>query len=708
MQNNIDRRDFLKVSALASGGMLVGFNLFQSCTPSVEAPTDLSKLNYHDFNAYLKIAENGAVTIFSPNPEVGQGVKTSMPMILAEELCVSWSMVHVVQGNLDTEHYKRQVAGGSQSIRKSWMPLRQTGATARQMLVNAAAAKLQVSPAECTIADGVVTAKNGKSIGIGLVVNEAAKLEVPTDVKLKKPGDFTIVGQNARNVDRQQIVTGKPLYGMDLKQDGMLHACMLRAPFGYVLESFGADAAKAVEGVTDVFAFMDNNIAILAHDTFTAMKAAKLVQPKWKAEKTVPSYTAENKRMLSMLHESKWDTHIDLGTVDKAFDDADEIIDRTYETPYLPHSCLEPMNFFAHVQPEKVLLIGPIQTPEWTAHRVAQFLERDISQVSLEMTRIGGGFGRRLYGNYAVEAAAISQKAQKPIKLVYSREDDMLGGVYRPALNFRVKVGIKEKALSAYHFRQVGQSPFREAALRWFPAGSVENYRVESTKLESNITTGAWRAPISNVVAFAEQCAIDELAEKLQKDPIDHYLELLEKAKNSTEKIDYEPKRMAEVVRLVAEKSKWGKPEKGVFQGFAAYYCHNSYAAEVAEVVLKDGVPVIKRVVCALDCGIVVNPIGAQNQVAGGIIDGIGHAMYGQFPIENGLATATNFDKYRLIRMAETPQVEGYFVESDIAPTGLGEPTLPPAGAAVANAIYAATGVRITKQPFVENKEVFG
>lgn len=707
MQKRIDRRGFLKVSALSAGGMLIGFNLFNSCKPNSKPPTDLANLNYQDFSAYIKIAENGAVTIFSPNPEIGQGVKTSMPMIIAEELGVSWDMVLVEQANLDVKSYTRQVAGGSNSIRTTWLPLRKVGATARQMLINAGAAKLGVSPDKCSMEEGIIVSSDGKKIGIGEVVNDAALLEVPENVQLKNPEDFKIIGKQKKNVDSLKIATGKPLFGLDYKQEGMFYACMIRPPFGYTLESYDDTSARETPGVVDVIQFMENNIAVLATDTFTAMKAKELINPKWKVIKEGANSRLENEKLIEALEGDKYKEVVNKGNVDKAFKQAGTAIERIYETPYLPHSTLEPMNFFAHVTNEFVKLAGPIQTPENTVKKVAKEIQRDVNEITLQLTRIGGGFGRRLNGNFVIEAAVISKQTGRPVQLVYTREDDMMGGLYRPGLNYKVSAAIKDNQFTGYKIRQAGNVRFSNNGANSFPFGTVDNLRVEGVTTKSEITSMAWRAPQSNSIAFAEQCFFDELAEKLGKDPIAHRLELLNKAKEY-KNLKYSPERMEGVVKLVAEKAGWGNAPKNVFQGFAAYYSHNSYAAEIAEVEMNDGVPVIKRVVCAVDCGIVVNPLGADSQAVGGILDGIGHAMYGDFIIEDGRPLYQNFNQYRLIRMMETPKVESYFVESDIEPTGLGEPTLPPAGPAVANAIYAATGVRMLKQPFIKNKEVFG
>ncbi|MEL6812039.1 MAG: molybdopterin cofactor-binding domain-containing protein [Bacteroidota bacterium] len=705
-QNNpfaFSRRNFLRTTALASGGMLIGFNLFTACKPEVTPPVDIANLNFNDFNAFIKIADNGMVTIFSPNPEIGQGVKTSMPMIIAEELDVPWEHVHVAQGILDTRNYTRQVAGGSQSIRFGWDALRQTGATARQMLVNAAAAKWGVDAGSCKASQGVITNSNGETLGYGDVVKEAASLDVPEDVALKDPKDYTIIGTNAVNVDIDKIITGKPLFGLDHKAEGMQTAVVLRPPaFGKKLESYDDTETRSVSGVTDVIRFGDK-VAVLASNTWAALKGKKALKAQWTADGNLENTEDHDKILADILDGNKFDVRREDGNVKNAFAQADKVLERTYESPFLPHNCMEPMNFYADVKPDKIHLVGPIQTPAGTAGRVAELLERKEEEILLEMTRMGGGFGRRLYGDFVMEAAEISNLAKKPVKVVYSREDDMAAGIYRPAIKYRMAASIKDGKITGYHLKEAAiNSNMYGLIPNFFPAGCIENYKVETANYKSNITIGAWRAPYTNFLAFAEQSFFDELAEELQQDAVQLRIDLLQNVKGTTdERIQYSGQRMEDVIKLAAEKAGWGKAPEGVYQGFSAYYSHNTHVAEVADVVLKDGNPIVQKVTVAVDCGIVVNPTGAINQIEGGVLDGIGHAMYGDLSFKEGEPTATNFDRYRLIRMNETPKVDTYFVENGLSPTGLGEPGLPPAGGAVANAIKAATGQRIFKQPFV-------
>ncbi|GMN05220.1 xanthine dehydrogenase family protein molybdopterin-binding subunit [Croceitalea sp. MTPC5] len=722
------RRAFMRTSSLAGGGLLIGFNLFQACKPKAAPPVDLAQLDYNDFNAFIKIADNGAVTIFSPNPEIGQGVKTSMPMIIAEELDVAWKDVYVEQGILDTKNYTRQVAGGSQSIRHGWDALRQTGATAKQMLVNAAAARWGVDASTCTVNEGVITNAAGETLGYGDVVNEAAQMEVPENVALKDPKNYKIIGTDARNVDIDKITTGKPLYGLDYKKEGMVYASVLRPPaFGQKLVSYDASEAESMPGVIDVIEIgakvqalfeedpsfaskisSSNKVVVIAESTWQAMKAKAAITAEWEDDVLMESTENHDQMLTGFLDGTQFDTRRKDGDVKKAFKEADMVLERTYESPFLPHNCMEPMNFFADVTDAKVHLVGPIQTPAWKAGLIAKMLGRGEDEILLEMTRMGGGFGRRLYGDFVLEAAEISDAIRKPVKVVYSREDDMAVGVYRPAIKYRIKASVKDGQLTGYHLKEAAINDNMYGLIpNFFPAGAIENYQVDTKSYKSNITTGAWRAPYTNFLAYAEQSFFDELAEAMEVDKVQLRIDLLKKVDAAAdESIEYSPERMIKVIETAVEKSGWGAKPKGVYQGFVNYYCHNTHVAEVADVEIENGTPVVKKVTCVVDCGIVVNPLGALNQIEGGVIDGIGHSMYGDFGFEAGLPSAMNFDRYRLIRMKEAPKVEVHLMENEYSPTGLGEPTLPPAGGAVANALKAATGKRIYQQPFVKNPEL--
>ena len=715
-----NRRSFLKSSALAGGGFMLSF----SWAATAKATPDQIGLvpdEIIDINAFLKIASNGTVTIMSPNPEIGQNVKTAMPMIVAEELDVAWKDVVVEQAGLDTVKFSRQLAGGSQSIRVGWKGLRMAGATARRMLVETAAKKWSVSVSELTTSEGVIHhKKSGKSIKYGEVASEAAGMKVPEDVKLKAPKDFKIIGSSQKNVDGPKIVTGQPIFGLDTQREGMLIAMIEHPPaFGMKLKSLDASKAKSMKGIKDVITInaepegfnkqwsdvnaFPNLVVVVGETTWQVMKAKKALKVEWEEDSKAESSTLHEEKLEDLLSKApNKPSRVD-GDPDTAFKHAAKVIERTYSAPFLAHNTMEPMNFFAHVTADKAELIGPIQTPEFLQKSAASALGMKEDQVSIMMTRMGGGFGRRLYGHFGVEAAIISQKVNAPIKLVYSREDDMTQGTYRPNYRVTYKAALNENnELIAWHARGAGAhgSPLFHNR---YPAGAVENYKSENHSMDSNISTGAWRAPRSNFIASAEQSFLDEVAEAAGKDPIEFRLELFGRAaidpigKNN----DYDASRYAGVLKLVREKSGWEKPMPGVHRGVSAYYCHNSYVAQVVDVVMKDGKPMIQKVWCAVDCGIVVNPGSALNQIEGGIVDGIGHAMYSGLTFKGGKPEQNNFNKYKLIRHKDAPlEIETFFVENEIDPTGLGEPSLPPVGAAVANAMYKATGERWYEQPY--------
>lgn len=713
-KKSIDRRTFFKISGAAGGGMILGFSwLATGCKQPEEIAKELEMPSeWYDLNAFLKVGDNGVVTIFNQNPEIGQNVMTSMPMVVAEELDIDWKNVIVEQAGLNTDKFKNQVAGGSQSIRQGWKPLRDAGATARQMLINAAAQQWGVDPSECTTKDGVISGPEGKTLGYGDVASIAAGMPVPTDVPHKKNADFKIIGQDKKNVVLKDILTGKPLYGIDTKREGMQYAVVLRPPaFGQKLVSFDDTASRKVTGVSDVIRFGDK-IAVLANATWPAMKGQKALKAVWKTDTALEDTAGHDEILNGLLGANGVEPFRNDGDVDQAFAQADEVVSRVYESPFLPHNCLEPMNFYADVRDDKVEMHGPIQTPAWARSRAAKIIEREEEDIEVTMSRMGGGFGRRLYGDFSDEAAEISSITKKPVQVIFSREDDMAAGTYRPAIKYKIEASIKDNKITGYKLSEAAiNSNMYGLIPNFFPAGAIPNLRVSGKNQPSNITTGAWRAPYTNFLAFAEQSFFDEVAEKMGVDEIQLRLDLLETAKavaSTDDKIKYSPARMQGCIKLAAEKSGWGKQSDRVFQGVSAYYSHNTHVAEIADVIMIDGKPVVKKITCVVDCGIVINPDAAANMVTGGVIDGVGHAMYGDLTFEDGVPSSTNFDSYRLIRNAEAPKVEVHFVPSDEDPTGLGEPTLPPAGGAIANAMYKATGKRMYKQPFVSHQEILG
>jgi isoquinoline 1-oxidoreductase beta subunit len=714
----------LKASALAGGGMMLGFNWLAGCAPESPAPKGLPEA-WHDINAFLKIGDNGLVTIMSPNPEIGQNVKTSMPMIVAEELDVNWRDVVVEQAPLNTDKYTRQVAGGSQSIRQGWQGLRTAGATARRMLMEAAARRWDVPVDEVTTEAGTIRhTSSGQTLGYGDVASAAATVPVPETVELKNPTDFSIIGTSRKNVDAREIVTGKPLFGIDTQREGMLIAMIEHPPaFGMTIKSLDASAAKALPGIRDVFTidvapdgferqWSDVNafpelVVVLGASTWEVMKAKKALKVEWERTSPAESSADHAQRLAELVKSGTTEPARRDGNPEAAFQQAATVIERTYRAPFLAHNTLEPMNFFADVRADRAELLGPIQTPEYLRTSASRLLGLPEDAIAVQMTRMGGGFGRRLYGNFGLEAALISQKAQAPIKLVYTREDDMTQGTYRPAYQVTYRAALDEDGtMTAFHVRGAGVHGGPVFADR-FPAGAVDHYLAENLSLDSNISTGAWRAPRSNFIAGAEQSFLDEVAEAAGKDPIDFRLELFDRARTDPvgKEHDYDAARYAGVLRLVRETSGWDAPPRpGVARGVSAYYCHNSYVAQVLDVTLDDGEPRVDTVWCAVDCGIVVNPDAARNQVEGGIVDGIGHAMYSALSFTDGAPDQQNFDDYHLIRNAEAPRaIETVFVDNGIDPTGLGEPSLPPIMGALANALAQATGTRLYTQPYANS-----
>lgn len=727
IKTKIGRRSFLKVSAAAGGGILIGFNWLISCNPLSQEKEIVAIPNeWFDINGYIKIGDTGMVTIYSPNPEIGQNVMTSMPMIVAEELDIPWDHVLVEQGALDDDAFKNpQFAGGSLSIKLGWDALRMAGAAGKRMLLEATAKEWDVAVTDLSASDGVIKEVYGsRSIGYGQIASKAVGIEVPEELSLKESKDYKLIGTWQKNVEGPKIVSGKQLFGLDFKRENMLLAMIEHPPaFGMKVKNFNKEEIKAMEGIQDAFVvdttipepgWADVNafkqlIAIVGNSTWQLMQAKKMLRVNWENVNALESSEMHEQRLIKDLEwgeiaESRKD-----GNPDAAFAKATKVIERTYSSPFIAHNTLEPMNFFADVKENSVELIGPTQTPKALEDSVSKLLEIPAENITVSMTRIGGGFGRRLYVHFGVEAAAISKRMGAPIKLIYTREDDMTQGTYRPAYRSVYKAGLdKNNNLIAFSVKGVGL-PEGPVFPNRFPAGAVDNYLAEKKMSRTNISTGAWRAPRSNFTAGAEQAFIDEVAEAAEKDPIDFRLELFEKAINNPvgKKYDYDAERYAGVLKLVKEKSNWraGTPE--VHRGVAAYYCHNSYVAEVMDVVVENNQPKVKKVWCAVDCGIVINKEGATNMIQGGVIDGIGHAMYSELRFENGSSVHKNFDTYKLIRHNQAPsEIEVFFVENEISPTGLGEPGLPPAAGALANALYKATGSRFYHQPFAKQQHM--
>ncbi|HYG38271.1 MAG TPA: molybdopterin cofactor-binding domain-containing protein, partial [Cytophagales bacterium] len=599
--------------------------------------------------------------------------------------------------------------------------------------------KWNVSAKEITTEAGMLYHKpGGKKASYGEIASLAAGLPVPAEVELKKVRDFTIIGTSRKNVEALNIVTGKPLFTIDHTQEGMLIAMIAHPPaFGLKVKSVDDSAARSMPGIKDVFTIKtlsddyERNgfdtttftelVVVVGKTTWEVMNAKKALKTEWekisdsniivngwggKQTVKIPAGLESTEgHKAKMVERSKQPAEVlrKDGDPEGAFKKAAKVIERTYNAPYLAHNTMEPVNCFAHVTADKAEIYGPIQAPEFIMQALSARLGLPKEKIHIKLARMGGGFGQRAYGHHLVEAAVISQKLNAPIKMVYTREDDMTYGIYRPTYTATYRAALDEKDnLIAFHVRG-GGIPEHPVAANRFPAGAVDNYLAEGWALDSNITIGAFRAPRSNFIAGAEQSFLDEVAELAGKDPIEFRLQLLERAKNNPvgKNNDYDAERYAGVLKLVREKSKWNEASPNIHLGVSAYFCHNSYVAEVLDLELHNNKPVVNKVYAAVDCGIVVNPDAATNMGEGGIIDGIGNALFGEMTFVDGVPEKNNFHQYRLIRQKEAPKsIEIHFVKNEHDPTGLGEPLFPPIFAAVANALYKATGKRFYDQPY--------
>jgi isoquinoline 1-oxidoreductase subunit beta len=696
--SHISRRHFLKISTLAGGGVLFGFELLANATAETIADAP-----FFSPNAYLSIDTKGIVTLMAPNPEIGQGVKTSLPMLLAEELDVDWNKVVINQADFHKDKYGNQSAGGSGAIRVRYEPIRKAGAVARYMLVAAAAQTWSVPETECTTENGfVIHTPSGKKLSYGELATKSASMPVSDNIKLKDPKDFKIIGKRIKNVDNKNILTGKPLFGIDTRREGMFYCMVARPPaFGKKLKSFDDTETRKIPGVKNVVR-TDTVVAVLATNTWAAKKGRDALKVEWEDTGKLESTTDHVAAYKNLIQQKSEKPDRNDGDAEQALSKAKKVMESIYEVPILSHAPMEPINFFADVRDGKADLYGPTQVPGRVRTDVAKALGIAEENITLGLPRQGGGFGRKLRSDNAVEAALISSVAKAPIQMLWTREDDMQGDFYRPNGMYRYRAAINNNnELDGWHLTAAALNG-RAAAPDNFPAGALTNYRVDGHALQSNIQTGPWRAPTHNAIGFAEQSFLDEIAHELKKDPIAFRLELLERAKtNPVGKVNYDIEKFKGVINLVSKMSNWEKKTPGRFKGFAAYYSFSTYVAEVAEISIVNGKPKVHKVYCAVNCGQVVNLSGAENQVQGAVVDGLGHAWFTEITFDKGAVQQKNFNTYKMLRMQDAPlDVEVQFIATNEAPTGLGEPALPPIAAVVCNAIFAATGKRIRKLPF--------
>jgi isoquinoline 1-oxidoreductase beta subunit len=738
----VNRRQFLEVSALAGGGILIA----TSFEPLGRLDALAATPQAGDFapNAYIKLTPDGFVTIIAKNPEIGQGVKTMLPMLIAEELDVDWAKVRIEQGDLDTTKYQQQSAGGSTATPNNWLPMRRVGAAGRAMLVTAAAQLWSVPEAECTTASGVVThERSRRRAAYTELLARAATVTPPAleTIPLKEPGDFKIIGKGVKSVDNPAIVTGKPIFGIDVMVPGMLHAVYEKCPvFAGKVVSANLDEIKAMPGVKHAFVIEGQTtnlqglmpgVAIVADSWWQAKTARERLRVTWDegetAKQSSEGFTAEAARLATQPPQRSLRRD---GDPDAAMGSAAKTVEAAYYYPFIAHAPLEPQNTTAHFKDGKLELWSASQTPQGGRGLVARTLGIPEESITLHLPRMGGGFGRRLANDYMVEAAAIAMKIPEPVKLLWTREDDMRHDMYRPAGWHYLKAGLDgagKVAAWKNHFVSFGQgNSFASSAglgATEFPARFVANYALDTSLMPLGVPTGALRAPTSNGVSFVIQSFIDELAHAAGKDPVQFRYELL--ANFQPEPVapqvqappgqvtpgggrqgggpQFEGERMRGVLELVAEKSGWGKTKlpKGSGMGVGFHYSHRGYFAEVVQVsVSQSGQLKIEKVWVAGDIGNqIINPLNAENQCQGAVLDGIAEALAQEITIEKGRAVQDNFRNFPLLRLVQAPPVEVHWKLSNNPPTGLGEPALPPVVPALCNAIFAATGKRIRSLP---------
>jgi isoquinoline 1-oxidoreductase subunit beta len=714
---NASRRGFLKASAVAGGGLLLSFSMPGLLDASAQIN---GQAGGGAMNVFVRIAADGIVTIISKNPEQGQGVKTMLPMLIAEELDVDWKDVRVEQAIADASKYGRQATGGSNCTPTHYEPMRRVGAAARLMLVKAAAAQWSVPETSLRTASGRVHHDAGKrSIGYGELAARAAGIAPPdpATVKLKDPKDFAIIGKPARNVDAPSIVTGKPLYGIDVSVPGMLYAIYQKCPvFGGKAVSFNADVVKSQPGVRDAFIVKGNGnaeelldgVAIVADSWWQADKAREKLVVKWDegpaATQSSAGFATQAAAFSKQAPQQSLRTD---GDPDAALGKAAKVVEAAYHYPFIAHGTLEPQVCVVHITGDKAEIWTPSRMPGEARAYAARALNTAESNIKLHIVRAGGAFGRRRQSDFVAEAIAVAKVVGKPVKLLWSRADDFQHDFYRPAGWHYFKAGLDaDGKLVAFkdHFVTFGQegrfAPSSDMAQAEFPASYVPNFALGASLMPLAAPTGPLRAPRSNALGFAFQGFIDELAHAAGKDKLQYRLELL-KASRVGSPGNFDANRMHAVLAKVGETSGWGKKlPAGSGMGVAFYFSHQGYFAEVVQVTMRERALKIDKIWIVGDVGRqIVNPLGAAAMCEGSALDGIGSALGQKITLENGRVKEKAFAEHPFLRMSQAPKVQVDFLLSDNNPTGLGEPALPPAIPALCNAIFAATGKRIRTLP---------
>lgn len=715
----LDRRTFLKLTGLAGGGLTLAAYFGDS-------PVAVAEEQVGDFtpNAFISISPDGTILIYSKNPEIGQGIKTSFPMIVAEELDAAWADIRVEQASINPDVYGRQSAGGSRSIPSAWDQLREAGATARAMLVNSAADSWGVAADECSTAASIVTHEpTGRKLTYGELAGLAAKLSVPdkSTLTLKSRDDYRLIGKRITGVDNEKLVAGKPLFGIDQTLPGMLYASYSKCPatggrvrdanIGEILTLPGIRDAFVLEGNDTVSELMPG-VAIVGDSTWVTQSARAHLRIDWdESDASADSWSGLTEQAAVLSKKQDATVVREFGNVDQAFKDADQKLDAFYSYPFVSHAPLEPQNCTAWYRDGDIEIWAPTQTPDRARNSVANVLDISKDRVTLNQTRVGGGFGRRLMNDYVCEAAAIARKVGAPVKLQWAREDDMAHDFYRPGGFHALQASLdSDGKLSAWKdhfitFTHDGNRPVPSGDMRngEVPEGLIDNYMLSQSLLPLATPTGPWRAPRSNAVAFAVQSFVHELANAAGRDHVEFLLELMGEPRwlDPGNARVLNTGRAADVIKLAAEMAGWGQPlPAGRGLGLAFYFSHAGHFAEVADVSVDSNRKItIHRVVVAADVGPIINMSGAENQCQGAVMDGLSTMLALEITIENGRVQESNFDQYPLMRMRSAPVVDVQFIQSDFPPTGLGEPALPPLAPAVCNAIFNASGHRVRTLP---------
>lgn len=738
MSLKLTRRSFLKSSAATGGSLLLAFHLPRHATAAAAA---LPSSGSFAPNAWLEISADGAVKIWCGHSEMGQGVRTSLPMIVAEELCCDWRRVTVLQADLDPK-YGDELTGGSGSVRTSYENLRKAGAAGRELLLSAASAQWRVPRGECRAENGIVIhSATGQKIPFEGVLAAAAQLKPPSDPPVKNPADFALIGKPTLRTDSSAKVTGVAKFGIDTRVPGVLIASMERCPaYGGTPRNYNAAEVKALPGVRAVFEipsihlthqfgetsgpgsrnYSCSGVAVVADSTWAAFQARKRLKVEWNEPAVIRENTGSLRQKMTDLLAKPGSLIRNDGDFDRAYSSAARTLEAIYEVPFLAHATMEPVNCTAHFRDGECELWAPTQIPDAAAASVAQALSIPKQRVKVHVTFIGGGFGRRLIQDYAVEAALISREANAPVQLIWTREDDIRHDFYRPPALHSLRAGLDAKgSLIAWKHRAsspsigifyngTGISAAAAAGVDSldFPALSVPNFRLEFAVAESGMPLGYWRSVDASGNQFVLSGFFDEAAHVAGRDPVEFLLAALGPAR----KIDLgggngtiDVGRRRAVVELAAQKSGWKSPlPPGRGRGLGVMYGWGTYVAQIAEVTYdsKRRTVRVDRVVCAVDCGLCINPLGVEAQMQSAINFGLSQALKSEITVSNGRVEQGNFNDYEVLRMNEAPSViEVHIIRNNERPGGVGEPGVPPIAPAVCNAIFSACGKRIRRLP---------